>query len=149
MDDVKNELTIAAIDANRLILTSRRVLYRAGQNYRSVRLENISFMELSKKRIPAILYISMIIDVFLPFFFNKDEEGLEDALKLAALIFVLAIAVYLVFQRRNLVIASAGGNIQVKATHIKYDECFRFIEYTENAIHNIKVNHASSAAVHI
>src|SRR6202023_2004311 len=102
------------------------------------RLENISFMELSKKRIPAILYLSIVINVFLPFFFNKDEEGLEDALKLAAFIFVIAIAAYSIFQRRNLLFASPGGSIQVKATHMTYDECYRFIEFTEHAIHAVR-----------
>ncbi len=149
MDDLKNELTVAAIDANRLILTSRRVLYKGGQTFKSIRLENISFMELSRKRVPAILYISIIIDVFLPFFFNKDEEGLEDALKLAAFFFVVAIGVYIVFQRRSLLIASPGGSIQVKANHMKYDECYRFIEYTENAIYTMKMNSASPPVVHM
>ena len=143
MDDLKNELTVAAVDSNRLILTNRRILYRGGQIYRSIRLENISFMELSKKRIPAILYISIIINVFLPFFFNKDQEGLEDALKLAAFIFVVAIAIYVVFQRRNLLFASPGGSIQVKATRMTYDECYRFIEYTEHAIHAVRSQSAS------
>lgn len=149
MDDLKNELTVAAIDANRLILTSRRILYRGGQTFKSIRLENISYMELSRKRIPAIIYISIIIDVFLPFFFNKDQEGLEDALKLAAFIFVLAIGAYILFQRRNLLISSPGGSIEVKANHMKYDECYRFIEYTENAIHTMKLNNAQHPVVHV
>jgi hypothetical protein len=146
MDELKNEVTVAATDSNRLILTNRRILYRGGQIYRSIRLENISFMELSKKRIPAIIYISMVINVFLPFFFNKDQDGLEDALKLAAFIFVVAIAVYAVFQRRNLLFASPGGNIQIKATHMTYDECFRFIEFTEHAIHAVRT-HAATAVM--
>ena len=138
MDDLKNEERVATADSNQLILTNRRILYKSSQQYKSIRLENITYMELSKKPIPVILYISLIISLMLPLFFNSDQDGLDDAFRFAGSIMLLGIFAYALIRRRNLMFGTSGGRIEIKAGHMSNDECYRFIEYTENEINSTK-----------
>ncbi|MEO6851281.1 MAG: hypothetical protein ABI203_12025 [Mucilaginibacter sp.] len=147
MDDLKNEERVATADSNQLILTNRRVLYKSGQLYKSIRLENITYMELSKKPIPVILYVALIISLLLPLFFNSDQDGLDDAFRFAGGIMLTGIFTYVLIKRRNLLFGTSGGKIEIKAGHMSNDECYRFIEYTEHAINSTKP-HDTATVVH-
>lgn len=143
MDDLKNEERIATGDANRLVLTNRRIIYKNNQEYRSIRLDSISYMEISKKSMPGILYVTLIINVLFPLFFDRDEDGLETAFKLAGGVFIIGVLIYALLQKRTLLIASSGGSIQVNASRMSNDECYRFIEFTEHAINSSKTHGVS------
>ncbi|MGZ3766141.1 MAG: PH domain-containing protein [Mucilaginibacter sp.] len=140
MDDLKNEERIASTDSNRLVLTNRRIIYRSKEEYKSIRLENITYMELSKRPMTAILYIVVVINILIPIFFGKDEDGLEDAFRTAGIILTFGLFAYYFFQKRNLMFATSGGTIQIKAGNMSNEECYRFIEFTENAINVLKSN---------
>jgi len=144
MDDLKNEERVATADSNQLILTNRRILYKSNQEYKSIRLENITYMELSKRSIPLILYITVIINVLIPIFYNNDQDGLDDAFKLAGSIMVLGLFAYALIRKRHLLFATSGGRIDIKASHMSNDECYRFIEYTEHEINAAKSRDAGS-----
>lgn len=138
MDDLKNEERIATTDSNRLVLTNRRIIYRSNLEYKSIRLENITYMELSKKSTTAVLYVTIIINILIPIFFSKDEDGLEEAFKAAGIIMLIGLLVYAFFKKRSLLFATSGGCIQVKAGNMSNDECYRFIEFTEHAINTMR-----------
>jgi hypothetical protein len=83
----------------------------------------------------------------LPIFFSKDEEGLEEAFRIAGIIMAVGLLVYVFFKKRNLIFATSGGCIQIKAGNMTNDECYRFIEFTEHAINTMKSNVAVPAPV--
>lgn len=87
-----------------------------------------------------ILYGAVIINILLPIFFAKDQDGLEDAFSTAGILLACAFGAYYFFQRRNLMFATSGGSIQIKAGHMTYEECYRFIEFTENAVNVLRSN---------
>ncbi|HTD99729.1 MAG TPA: hypothetical protein VK668_10595 [Mucilaginibacter sp.] len=147
VDDLKNEERIATTDSNRLVLTNRRIIYRSNLEYKSIRLENITYMELTKKSTTAILYITILICVLLPVFFPKDEDGLEEAFRAAGIIMTVGLLVYAFFKKRSLIFATSGGYIQIKAGNMSNDECYRFIEFTEHAINTMRSHHAPAAPV--
>jgi len=147
MDELKNEERIATADANRLVLTNRRLIYKNKQEYKSIRLDSIAYMEIAKKSTPGILYVTLIINILFPLFFSRDEDGLETAFKLAGGVFIIGVLIYALFQKKTLLIASAGGSIQVNASRMSNDECYRFIEFTEHAINTSKT-HVVSHVMH-
>jgi hypothetical protein len=147
MDDLKNEERIATTDSNRLVLTNRRIIYNSNQEYKSMRLENITYMELSKRPMSRILYAALVINVLLPLFFSRDEDGLEGAFKLAGGIFIIGIIAYSLIRTRYLLFSTSGGLIKIRANKMSNDECYRFIEFTEHAINAAKP-HAASPVLH-
>jgi hypothetical protein len=147
IDDLKNEERIATTDSNRLVLTNRRIIYKSNQDYKSMRLENITYMELSKRPVTAILYVTVLVNILLPMFFSSDQDGLEGAFRLAGGVMIFGLTAFYLFKRKKLVFATSGGSIQLKVGHMSNDECYRFIEFTEHAIHTMK-SHSVSPVMH-
>jgi hypothetical protein len=129
-----NEELISSIDANRLMLTNKRLMCYDNKNYQVIRLEHIRFIEYKIKRFPRILIATLFISLAIFIASKFENRGDNDGAPIAFIAACIGIVTYFMFVKKTLRIATSAGSINLNTQGIGKADIETFIEHVEKAI---------------
>ena len=140
MEDLPGEKVIATAFKDCLVLSTTRLTVWAKMTYQSVRLEDITYIEYTKKNRPRILQVTGAVCAIL-FFISiayKSDPQFSGLMPINVIILLLGMLLYGWLKDKVLVFSSSGGKIFMVADSMNDADIYRFVELTEHAINEVK-----------